>query len=233
MRRFMFHEKKFVEAEQEVEGVIKILDLKAGAQILDLPCGVGRHSIPLAKRGFSVTGVDITTEFLNEAKQGAESESLDLQLIHGDMRTFENRFSYDAIVNLYTSFGYFEQRTEDWRVLRNFYSLLRPGGKLLMDLMSKEIFVKNFKSKMQKECEDGSTEICEHEWMSDDWVECKWTSLKNGTRHEVKAGLRLYSSDELGSMLSRAGFAKVQSYGGFDGSEYKGDSGHLVLVAEK
>src|SRR5436309_6714365 len=94
--------------EQEVEGIVKLLTLPPGSRILDLCCGHGRHAIPLAQRGYQVTGQDLSDYFLQRAREAAAVQGVQVQWVHHDMRgiPFENEF--DAVINIFTAFGYLE-----------------------------------------------------------------------------------------------------------------------------
>ena len=100
--------------------------------MLDLCCGVGRHSLELVRRGFRVTGVDRTQAYLDLVAAAAKREALDLELVRQDMREFHRDESYDGVINLFTSFGYFEDPRDDQRVVDNVYASLRSGGVLVM-----------------------------------------------------------------------------------------------------
>src|SRR2546426_9095666 len=104
--------------QREVDGIVSLLALSQGSSILDLCCGHGRHAIPLAQRGFQVTGQDLSEVFLREAEKEAQAQSVHVQWLHGDMRNipFENEF--DAAINIFTAFGYLEDQGEDQKVLQ-------------------------------------------------------------------------------------------------------------------
>src|SRR4051794_40650994 len=89
--------------ERQVEGIVKLLALPSGSTILDLCCGHGRHAIPLAQRGYHVTGQDLSAVFLQRARADADARHLQVRWVHSDMRTipFENEF--DAIINIFTA----------------------------------------------------------------------------------------------------------------------------------
>lgn len=235
MQRFMFPEQKWVDAVQEAQGVLKFLDLKPGSKILDIPCGVGRHSIQLSKQGMKITGVDITASFLDEAKKRALQQKAEVEWIEGDMLTYRAPHSFDAIVNLYTSFGYFSDPSDDEKVLVNFLASLKAGGKLLMDLMSREIFQSKMPPSLEKKNEDGSTTVSEHSFLQDGrWMQSKWFHMQDGkVLSKAEAGLRLYSQKELTDLLEKAGFAEVRAYGDFDGRPYSEAATHLVILARK
>ena len=96
----MFTPQRWAEAPAEVERVIALLGLQPPAAVLDLGCGVGRHSLELARRGFRVTGVDRTAIYVEEARQRAAAEELDLELLVGDMREFARDASFDAALSM-------------------------------------------------------------------------------------------------------------------------------------
>jgi 2-polyprenyl-3-methyl-5-hydroxy-6-metoxy-1,4-benzoquinol methylase len=106
-------------AEKESAFVSSALDLQPGASVLDLCCGQGRHSVQLAKRGLKVTGLDLNPDYVELAQQAAIAHHVAIETVAADMRDipFENKF--DAIVNMYSSFGYLESETEDLKVLES------------------------------------------------------------------------------------------------------------------
>lgn len=103
--------------------------------ILDLGCGRGRHSITLALRGYQVTGVDLSEEAINRAKQRALQKKAEAEFLVGDMRQ-SLKMKFDAIVNLFTTFGYFIDDHENARVITNASSMLKPDGYLMIDFLN-------------------------------------------------------------------------------------------------
>jgi ubiquinone/menaquinone biosynthesis C-methylase UbiE len=119
------------EDRRQVARLVDLMGLPAGSRILDIPCGQGRHAHLLAEAGFDVDGLDYSPELLARArKRGTGSR---LRYTRGDMRSlpsgWEGRF--DAVVNLFTSFGFFADPNDDVRVIRGFARVLRPGGMLI------------------------------------------------------------------------------------------------------
>lgn len=121
----------------EVEAVARRLPLPAFRQVLDVCCGAGRHAAALAARGYRITGIDRDPEVLRRASSSAPTARF-LQLDQRDLHTLEGPF--DAVVILWQSFGYFDPATND-QVLSDIASLLRPEGRLLLDLFHPEHFV--------------------------------------------------------------------------------------------
>ena len=144
------------ETPKEVDSIISLLTADTSARVLDLGCGIGRHSLELARRGFVVTGVDRTRNYLQKASKEAKKEGINVEFVQDDMRNFCRSEEFDISLSLYTSFGYFENKEDDSKVIANIYSSLKPGGILLMDMMGKEVLSRDFK---------------EREWMEEDgWL---------------------------------------------------------------
>jgi len=120
------------EARHFMTNLVDYLKLSKGDNILDLPCGKGRHSLFLYELGFKTTGADLSANSIKHAKQ---FEKQDLSFNIHDMRNPLNG-SYDAIFNLFTSFGYFNQETTNIKVLQNFKKALRPGGHIVVDFLN-------------------------------------------------------------------------------------------------
>lgn len=121
------------EANQIITNLLKTLELKPGGKVLDLACGKGRHSVYLNEKGFEVTGVDLSANSIHQAK-AFENDRLHFKI--GDMREPQGKEEFDAVFNLFTSFGYFESAEENLKTLRAIYQSLKPGGKLVIDFMN-------------------------------------------------------------------------------------------------
>lgn len=130
---FIFDEGCWKKAPKQVAGFIKHLKMKKGMKVLDLCCGPGRITLELARRGYNVTGVDHMQFFLEEARKRARREKLRCTFVRGDMRTFVRSDTFDVVLNIFTSFGYFKDQRQNQRVLRNIFESLKPGGKLLIE----------------------------------------------------------------------------------------------------
>jgi len=115
----------------QVDFVENALKLKPPARILDVACGFGRHSLELARRGYDVVGLDSSEAMLAEARKPGSSPGT-IRFVHCDMRDIPFRDEFDAVINLFTSFGYFSPREND-RVLRKMAAALKPGGMIMID----------------------------------------------------------------------------------------------------
>ncbi|HUS80034.1 MAG TPA: class I SAM-dependent methyltransferase [Armatimonadota bacterium] len=230
----MFPEERWQEATAEVDCALKLLGVGEGAHILDLCCGPGRHSLELARRGYAVTAVDRNKQFLADLREAADAEGLEIEVVREDMRRFVREEAFDAAINLFTSFGYFEDQEDDRRVARNLQQSLRPGGPLLMDLMGKEILARIFTPSECREGEDGSLQIQLREatrnWT---WMRNRWIVVRDGERIEHPVEHRIYSAAELMDLLADAGFRDLECYGQLSGTPYDHKARRLVVVARR
>jgi 2-polyprenyl-3-methyl-5-hydroxy-6-metoxy-1,4-benzoquinol methylase len=110
---------------------------EAAPRLLDLCCGFGRISLELCRQGFSVTGVDITETYLDAARNDAAKENLPIEFIKEDARMFKRPGFFDVAVNLYISFGYFENASDDVLVVRNVFESLKKGGAFIIETLGK------------------------------------------------------------------------------------------------
>jgi SAM-dependent methyltransferase len=232
-RPSMFSEERWRMAARDVEPLAKLLDLKPGAHVLDLPCGPGRFSIELARRGFKVAGVDRTALYLTEARKRARQQGVDVEFVRADMRRFVRPRAFDACINMYTSIGYFEDPADDLKVCRHVLQSLRPGGRFLIQTGGKEWLARVYQPRDWRE--EAGAFILEERKVMPGWtgLENRWVLIQKGKVREFRLHLRLYSGGEITDLLKRAGFAKVDIYGELDGSPYDNTSRWLVAVGRK
>ena len=182
MYPYLFTEQRFAAAEEQIEKIFELVGFQ-GKTVLDLCCGPGRHSISLAKRGIQVTGVDRTAFFLEKAKEKARAEEVNVEWVLEDMRRFVRPVSYDLVLNMFTSFGYFDDKSDDLIVLKNVFTSLKPGGAFLIDVMGKERLAKIFQPTVSDVLDDG-TMIVQRPEIYNNWTRVKsdWTIIKGDHR---------------------------------------------------
>ena len=218
----------------EIGRLIRLLGgLKENSRVLDLCCGIGRHSIELARNGLRVTGVDITRPYLEIAGDNAMKEGLDIDFVHSDMRNFCRPGSFDLIVNLCTSFGYFDDIEDDITVLRNMHTSLAEGGRFVIEILGKEVIAATFRAK--EELEFDGYNVLATTRILDNWnrLECKRLIRKGDDETEIIAYHRLYSATELKGHLEAVGFRNIRIYGDFAGMPYDNNAKSMVIIAEK
>jgi SAM-dependent methyltransferase len=229
----MFDETRFAKAGAEVRQILRLAGRRRGA-VLDLCCGPGRHSVELARRGFKVTGVDRTLFLLNKARRRARATRVKVEFVRSDMRNFVRLGAFDLALSLWTSFGYFDNKGDDLRVLQNVHHSLKPRGALVVDVWGKERLAKGFQDTTSTRYANGTLLIQVHE-IFDNWTRIRneWILLKGNRTRRFRFHHTLYSGQELRDLLLRAGFAKVKLYGEFDGQPYGLNAPRLVAVARK
>ncbi len=229
----LFNQKCIETAAEEVKQAVKLSGIRKGAKVLDLCCGIGRHSVELARRGFNVIGVDLTEEYIDKARRKARAQGLNVQFIRDDMRRFCQLDYFDAAINMFTAFGYFENPADDRRVLTNIYYSLRKGGTLIIDVVGKEIIARIFCRRHWDE-DNGRIFLQERKIRQDwSWIDNRWIILENGKRREFRFGHRIYSAAELTGLLKDCGFSSVRIYGDLTGADYDHNAKRLIAVAKK
>jgi SAM-dependent methyltransferase len=223
------------QVRREVDFIVKALDLPAGAKVLDLCCGQGRHSLELARRGFQVVGVDLSEALLYAARKRAESEGLSVTFLHCDMREIDFAGEFDAVINMFTSFGYLESEAEDEKVLGKVAQALKSGGKFLLDVVNRDRLVRDFQAREWHAADEGWLVLEERTFDHlSGRTETRWVCVaRDGVRYERLSSVRLYTASELRTMLERAGLKVTNLFGDYDGSPYSWDSQRLIVVACK
>ena len=223
----------FDDSEEQIENVLKLIDNDVSS-VLDLCCGPGRCSIVLAKKGFYVTGVDLSPFLLDKAKEKSKSQNLNIEWVLEDMRRFLRPLSYDLVLNMFTSFGYFDDKSDDLVVLENVFTSLKPGGAFLIDVMGKETMAKIFQSTISNVLSDG-TIVVQRPEIYDNWTRVKndWTIIKGDRAKTFTFHHTVYSGQELKDRMEQSGFKNIKLYGSLDGSAYDSNAERLVIVGFK
>lgn len=230
---FMFPDTRIIAAQGEIDQIIKLTGIKKGAA-LDLCCGPGRCTVALAKRRFKATGVDRTKFLLDKARARARAARAKIEFIQKDMRDFVRPDTYDLVLSMFTSFGYFKDAGEDFAVLRNIHASMRQGGALVMDVIPKERLARIFLSASVDEEPDG-TLLVQRRQAVDDWTRMRneWIVIRKGRAKSFKFEHTVFSARELRDLFERAGFKRVKTYGALDGAPFGRDSLRLIVVGRK
>lgn len=221
------------EARQLAELIEKIIPRDEYPNILDLGCGRGRHSITLAEVGYKVTGVDLSQDAITKAKKKAKARNLSNVIFAiGDMRA-PLPAQYDAIVNLFTTFGYFEKDDENRKVLQNVAGMLRREGVFIMDFMNAGIVKKNFIPEESGEFQNLKYEI--RRFIKDDMIYKKiaFTGDQVGPGEtEYTERVKLYDRNWFKTELKKARLNLKACYGNYNGEPFLPESPRLIMVSE-
>src|SRR5438045_1791026 len=177
---YLFSAGRVLNTGYEVDRLLQLLALRSGDRVLDVCCGWGRHTLELSRRGYRVTGVDRVRPYLAAARSQAEAEGLTIQLLEQDVRELDVS-ECDGAINMYTSFGYFEDPRDDLRLACNARKALKPGRRFLIQTEGKEIMARNFRRREWYRHDDGTIGIQERT-LRDGWemMDTRWLLLRDG-----------------------------------------------------
>src|SRR5262249_48951308 len=217
-------------AEAQALAAARLAGVEPGQDPIDLPCGVGRHAIPLARAGFAVTGIDRSATLREEARRRADSVS-GCTLVTGDYRSLPFADgSFDGAVCLFTSLGYLGDE-QDTHVLAEIGRVLRPGTRLVIEIAHRDTIVTSWNKTGWHLLGEGRLLLEQRTFDPASGVAQTTQTLVDGASRESRTwSVRTYTATELLAMLARAGFAEARAYGGFDASPLTTGS-RLVIVA--
>jgi SAM-dependent methyltransferase len=218
----------------EVEFIASGLGLPAGAKVLDLACGLGRHAIGMAQRGYRVTGVDFNPRYLEIAAEHAKAAGATVGWIRSDMRSLPFAGEFDGVYSFFTSFGYFSDE-ENEEVLGRIARSLKPRGMLLLDLANRDWILTHPRQRTWDQRDDGTLVMEETSFdLATSRVTSRLTLIADtGPRVIKEFDLRTYGSAELSALLRRQAFDVRSVWGGADRSEYTVESRRLVILAAR
>ena len=219
---------------EEVARLIDLMALPSGARILDVPCGQGRHAHLLAEAGYRVDGLDYSGHLIDLAK--ARGIGPTLKYTRGDMRTLPGRWTgrFDAVVNLFTSFGFFTDAVDDGLVIREFARVLAPDGMLVWHGGSRDGVMAKFLGRDWWKADDGT--MIGHERSFDPLsgiltIRTAWEGPSGSGTREHR--IRLYTATRLAELCLDAGLVVEQAFAGFRDRPLSRRSGEMLLVAHK
>jgi SAM-dependent methyltransferase len=218
-------------ARDEVKRMMDWLHVPQGAEVFDLCCGMGRHSMALTEFGYRVTGMDLSEVLLREAKK-LDSQG-QVRWLQGDMRKVPLVRTFDVVVNLFTSFGYFEDDRENEQVLLEIHRLLKPGGKFIIDFLNPG-YVRTHLVPLSERSEEGLL-IREERSVEDDFVRKTIHIAQEGApdRHYTEQ-VKLYDRAAFESMLKAASLHVDEVYGGYQAEPYDPvQTPRLIFVGHK
>ena len=233
------------QTKAEAEFLVNHLNCESGAQLLDLPCGNGRLSFEMAKRGYQVTGVDISVEFIEEAHASvtrlinppSEAGGTDylprVEFILGDMRRIEDESIYDGAYCFGNSFGFLDYA--DMEIfLGGVARALKPGGRFIIETgMAAESILTHFEEQACYEVGDITMTVKERYLAAESCIDSEYIFEQNGKTETCLAKHWIYTSAEIQRVLRRAGFVIVNLYGSLKCEPYKLGSQELFVVAVK
>ncbi len=221
------------ETARHVRTVKKLARLRPGMAVLDVPCGMGRLSVPLARLGVRVTGVDIVEHYLEQARTEALCAGVEIELHHGDMREMVWEREFDVVVNWFSSFGYFND-PQMLGFARQLWRVLKPGGSLVLEVVNKSWLLRHFRAR-SVHVTGGVRIVQSHRWLSEtQQLLSAWELSRDGRTERHQVVLRLYNGTEMRALLHRAGFRDIRLYDDRAGvPRFSRHSPRLIAVAAR
>ncbi len=222
------------EARRDVAFAERVLNLRPEDRILDLCCGNGRHLAALCEKGYRrLAGIDLSRPLLRLARQAMEGRCPRRLVAQADMRRLPFRETFDAVLNLFTSFGYFDTDGENLRVLESMASVLRPGGRYILDYLNPEYVARNLQPQTERTL--GDRVIVERRWIDPERKRVNKTiaiRTPEAERH-YKESVRIYTCGEMEQMLKSAGLQITATFGDFESRPISPESPRMIFAGEK
>ncbi|MFX3634949.1 MAG: class I SAM-dependent methyltransferase [Candidatus Pristimantibacillus sp.] len=219
-------------AYKEVQRMAGWLNLPREASVLDVGCGMGRHALALSDLGYKVTGIDLSESLLQEARKRDDESQVEWVL--GDMRQLPfDKNHFDAAVNLFTSFGYFNQDQDNIQVLKEIRRVLCPGAPFLIDFLNPAYVKEHLIAHSQRNDPDNGWTIHESRSITDEWVKKTIEVIASDDPIEIRhyyEQVRLYSLTWFEEQLERAGLILHQVFGNYDGAPYQESTSPRLIM---
>ncbi|MFA7419866.1 MAG: class I SAM-dependent methyltransferase [Melioribacteraceae bacterium] len=220
------------DAKQLCDLILSSTNLVKGAKILDAACGAGRHANIFSELGFDVVGFDLSKTLLRIAVESCKQKLLSTKFFCSDIRNVPLNTKFSLIVNLFTSFGYFNTDGENFRFIKQAYNLLDSGGYYVLDYLNEKLLRKNLVAESEKEINGGK--IFEKREISNNRVVKEIKVLSGGEEIKFYESVALYSKEEILSTCSYLGFECFNIFGDYAGSKFDElKSNRLILVMQK
>jgi SAM-dependent methyltransferase len=219
-------------SDADTDAAIRFAELESGMRVLDAPCGHGRMAVRMAQRGLDVTGVDRSARFLEVARDEAAALGVEVQLHQGDLRALPVAGPFDAALCWFTSFGYFDEAGNS-DVLREYRRVLRPGGRLVVETLSHDGYVRTFTEAPDAivvETDDGLMVDRNRFDAETGCIVCHRVTVRGGVRRDARFAIRLLTVPEWHRALTDAGFSTVTCTD-LDGAPVELETWRLVVTA--
>ena len=220
------------DAKKLLNLIVSIVPLQKCSAILDAACGAGRHSMILASKGHKVTAFDLSKTLLRYAKEKSEQSNLDINFFVSDIRNVALKTEFDLIINLFTSFGYFDSDEENFSFIKDSMSLLKPKSYFVFDYFNETYLKENLVPYSERKI-DGK-KIFEKRYFKNNRIIKEITIDDNGRVSHFCESVRLYSSEDILQRFTKLGYKIYRLYGDYEGKEFSPyNAERLVAVFQK
>tara|TARA_R110002050_G_scaffold204327_1_gene339619 strand:+ start:111516 stop:112199 length:684 start_codon:yes stop_codon:yes gene_type:complete len=225
----LYRHRNTAEAQQFIDNIIQFIQPETDSRILDLACGKGRHSIYLNKKGFDVVGVDLSQNSITEANKSQNSK---LHFYPMDMRELECTKPFDFVLNLFTSFGYFQNKSENLKVLNGVHSILNKNGILVIDFLNATKVIHNLVPEEKQEV-DGIQFVI-NRLIENQTVVKKIAVTDSDKSFHFQERVSMFELSDFEEMFDSTGFKLINHFGNYQLDSFEPNSSdRLILVAQK
>lgn len=221
--------------QKQVDFMEASLGIKRGDSVLDVGCGLGHHALEFARRGYLVVALDLALSMITRAAEDAQQRGLRINFLHKDIRDIGFEGTFDAVICVGTTFGFFDDE-QNRSVLQRLAHALKPGGRLLLDVVNRDFVIQSQPNLVWFEGE-GCVVMEESDFnFYSSRLHVKRTMMRDdGRQTDVDYNLRLYCVHELGQMLKQCGFVirEVSGQEATRGCFFGAQSARIVLLAER
>lgn len=226
----LYKHRDFKEAEVFINNLFDSLCIPKDSSILDLACGRGRHAFYMAKKGFQVTGVDLSPKSIEWAKREFQLDSLQFG-VH-DMRQTYSKSTFDYVFNFFTSFGYFESNEDNQQVVNAMMANLKDNGFIVIDFLNVVKSIKTLEEQEEKEIEDISFFI--QKKLEKGFFIKEISFEVNGKQFEFEEKVQALNLEDFEGFFEKAGLKLKRIYGNYALEEYDREtSDRLIMVLQK
>lgn len=224
----VYRHRNDADAERLVNLILANTILDHNADVIDLACGNGRHSIHFAECGFNVTAVDLSEILLDAAQKNAESLGLSIKFVNSDIRSFQSESKFDLAVNLFTSFGYFETDDENFSLFKNIFNSLKNNGYFVLDYFNANYLSNNLVTHSEEIVSE--KKIIQERRIIGHRVIKDITISEDGLRKSFRESVRIYSGTELLAAIKNSGFKVHKVFGDYDGINFDLNSSPRIII---
>lgn len=226
--KLLYRHRDETEAAAFIKKLLEEIHLEKGAKILDMPCGNGRHALVMAEMGYDVTGTDLSERNISEALLNTLPN---LHFFEYDMRNQLNSNEFDLVMNLFTSFGYFESEEENRRAMQSLAQSLKQGGVLVIDFFNDNSLRKNLKSSDFTAFEN--IEFFIERKIENNFV-VKSIIVKDGNfKYNFEERVQLLELKDFEQFYSPFGLVTENLYGDYQLNPFDENSERLIIIARK
>lgn len=208
------------DADRLTKLILDNVTLPPGSKILDAGCGAGRHVLKFSEAGFKTFGFDLSINLLKQAKQNLIKNGKEVNLFRSDVREAYVKKEFNMVLNLFTSFGYFDSDEENFLFIKNAVNFLLPEGYYVLDYFNKDYLENNLVKESEREV--GKYIVKEERKIVEDRIVKHIVIRYNGTKKEFKESVKIYEPSTLIEIFSESGYTLHKLFGNYDGDDFNG-----------